>query len=95
MTRTLTLLAAAALAATAFAPAIAKADPPWERGWHHRHWRGDDDGWRRPYVYARPVYVAPPPVYYAPPPPPPPVYYAPPAVYAPAGISFGINIPIR
>ncbi|MCF3946675.1 MULTISPECIES: hypothetical protein [Acidiphilium] len=54
-----------------------------------------------------PMYYAPPPppVYYAPPPPayyapPPPVYYAPPppAYYTPAfpaGLSFGITLPLN
>lgn len=89
--RTALGLAALAGAAALLAPGTALADPPWERGWRHRH------GW----YYGPPAVVyAPPPVVYAPPPrlyyAPPPVVYAPPppVVYAPPpGIS--VTIPLR
>jgi hypothetical protein len=88
------MIAAAGVAAAAFAPSLAEARPYcWGHhcGWHRGYYAP-----RPVYVAPRPYYVAPPRVYYA----PPPVYYRPPAYYAPAPVvvpsfSLGINIPLR
>jgi hypothetical protein len=109
MTRISSLGAVLLGAAILAAPLAARADDEWRgRGGHEHQWREHgwhrDGFWRDPVVVVRPAY-APPPVIYAPPIYGRPIYgqpvYAPPAyappplIYAPPGISLGINIPLH